>query len=98
MVREWDDFGGNVRMRIYQAGAMEPATMSSDPNLPFMLYQFPNMSQPKLSGIPVLAAEDLPGEGDKPLKRPAANNVLKRPAKKGPPPMMAMLFLCTLFR
>ena len=71
-------------MRIYQTGAMEPATMSSDLNLPFMLCQFPNMTQPILSGIAVLAAEDLPGEGDKPLKRPAANNVLMRPAKKRP--------------
>ena len=56
VVREWDDFGNCVRMRIYESGATVAACMTDDPNCPFRMYTFPEMTEPAKSGIPILTA------------------------------------------
>jgi hypothetical protein len=81
VVREWDDFGSGMRMRIYESGATEAANMMDDPNCPFRMYTFPEMAQPAKSKIPILlvAAPPLDMEVDV-KKKPAANQARKRPA------------------
>jgi hypothetical protein len=79
-VREWDDFGRGVRMRMFASGATEPAEMIELPDNPFLMYKFADMKSPGQSEMPVLCVPDAT-VSRKPaaaLRRPAA--ALKRPA------------------